>query len=137
MNHRTNTARWIIDGCVGLCFWIGMSAAWVAAPAWGVEEPSAARDGRAVDVRSDEMGFKGPEVAGLDNTPEGGTLPGGTVPGGTLPGGTLPGGTVPGGTVSGGTLPGGTFPNETVPGGTLPGGTVPGGTVQSKKLPGE
>lgn len=137
MNHRTNTDRWIIDGCVGLCLGIGLSAAWVTAPAWGAEEPSAARAGLAGDVRSGEMSFMGPEVDGLDNTPEGGTLPGGTVPGGTLPGGTLPGGTVPGGTVAGGTLPGGTFPNETVPGGTLPGGMVPGGTVPSGALPGE
>jgi hypothetical protein len=49
-------------------------------------------------------------LTGLDNTPEGGTLPGGTLPGGTLPGGTLPGGTLPGGTVPGGTVPGGTLP---------------------------
>ncbi|MDF0651561.1 MAG: hypothetical protein CV081_07190 [Nitrospira sp. LK265] len=137
MNHRTNTNRWMIDGCAGLCLWIGLSAAWMAIPAWGAEGPSAARDGLAGGVRSGEMGFRGPEVAGLDNTPEGGTLPGGTVPGGTLRGGTLPGGTIPGGTVPGGMLSGGTFPNETVPGGTLPGGTVPGGTVPSKKLPGE
>lgn len=75
--------------------------------------------------------------SGLDNTPEGGTLPGGTVPGGTVPGGTLPGGTIPGGTLPNKTLPGGTVPGGTLPGGTLPGGTVPGGTVPSKKLPGE
>lgn len=76
-------------------------------------------------------------LTGLDNTPEGGTLPGGTVPGGTLPGGTLPGGTVPGGTVPGGTLPGGTLPDGPLPGGTLPGGTVPGGTVPDDRLPGD
>lgn len=98
---------------MGLCLGIGLSAAWVVtAPAWGAEEPSAARAGLADDVRSGEMRFKEPEMAGLDNTPEGGTLPGGTVPGGTLSGGTLPGG-------------------------TLPGGTVPGGTVSSDDLPGE
>ena len=63
-------------------------------------------------------------LTGLDNTPQGGTLPGGTLPGGTLPGGTLPGGTVPGGTLPGGTLPGGTLPGGTLPGGTLPGGPL-------------
>jgi hypothetical protein len=75
-------------------------------------------------------------LAGLDNTPKGGTLPGGTLPGGTLPGGTLPGGTLPGGTPKGGMLPGGTVPGGTVPGGTLPGGTVPGGTLPSETLAG-
>lgn len=137
MNHRTSTNRRIVDGCMGLCLWLSLSTVLVTAPAWAAEEPSVSRDGLSGDLQSDEMGFKRPEMAGLDNTPEGGTLPGGTVPGGTLSGGTLPGGTVPGGTVPGGTLPGGTFPNETVRGGTLPGGTVPGGTVSSDKLPGE
>ena len=75
-------------------------------------------------------------LTGLDNTPQGGTLPGGTLPGGTLPGGTLPGGTIPGGTLKGGTLPGGTVPGGTLPGGTLPGGTVPGGTLPSETLAG-
>lgn len=75
-------------------------------------------------------------LKGLDNTPEGGTLPGGTLPGGTLPGGVLPGGTVPGGTLPGGTLPGGTLPGGTLPGGTLPGGTVPGGTLSGGTLAG-
>lgn len=74
---------------------------------------------------------------GLDNTPEGGTLPGGTVPGGTWPNRTVPGGTLPGGTVPGGGLPGGTVPGGTWPDRTLPGGTVPGGTVPSNNLPGE
>ncbi len=76
------------------------------------------------------------ELKGLDNTPEGGTLPGGPVPGGTVPGGTVPGGTVPGGTVPGGTLPGGTVPGGTVPGGTAPGGTLPGGPVPGGPVPG-
>ena len=49
-------------------------------------------------------------LTGLNNTPEGGTLPGGTMPGGTVPGGTLPGGTVPGRTLPGGPVPGGTVP---------------------------
>jgi hypothetical protein len=80
------------------------------------------------------------ELTGLENTPEGGTLPGGTlpsetVPGGTLPSETFPNETVPGGTVPGGTVPGGTLPNETVPGGTLPSETVPGGTVPGGTLP--
>ena len=73
-------------------------------------------------------------LTGLDNTPQGGSLPGGTVPGGTLPGGTLPGGTVPGGTLPGGTIPGGPLPGGTLPGGTLPGGTVPGGTLPGGPL---
>lgn len=118
--------------------WLGLSVfLLIADPARGGEEQTAAPGGIISGVPSVEKGSEQTALTGLDNTPEGGTLPGGTVPGGTWPNVTPPGGTVPGGTVPGGTLPGGTFPEETVPGGTLPGGTVPGGTVASENLPGE
>jgi hypothetical protein len=131
MNGLVSSHQWVIQNCIRQCLWIGVLTALIVTPgsgAGGTTPPD-----RRTNVEPTGKGeFEKPERSGLDNTPEGGTLPGGTVPGGTLPGGTLPGGTVPGGTV-----PGGTLPDETVPGGTLPGGTLPGGTVPSENLPGE
>lgn len=129
-------SQWAIPTRIRLWRCIGLFTVLIVVQACGTEGYAASTD-RTNDEPSSERKDKKPELSGLDNTPEGGTLPGGTVPGGTLPGGTLPGGTVPGGTVPGGTLPGGTLPDETVPGGTLPGGTLPGGTVPSENLPGE
>ncbi len=133
----TARAPRLVSRTAGLCLWMGLSVLLIADPARGGEEQTAAPGGIPSAVPPVEKGSEQTALTGLDNTPEGGTLPGGTVPGGTWPNVTPPGGTVPGGTVPGGTLPGGTFPEETVPGGTLPGGTVPGGTVTSDKLPGE
>lgn len=122
---------------LGICLWVGLCTAFIATLGWAAEERPIVRDGLVEGNGFGDKGFTGTNKGGLQNTPEGGTVPGGTVPGGTLPEKTLPGGTVPGGTVPGGRLPGGTVPGGTVPGGTLPSGTVPGGTVSSDNLPGE
>jgi hypothetical protein len=127
-----------VGSSAGVAMMSVLLTALMVVPVSGMVHP----DGGANTAPSDGNDFKKPELSGLDNTPDGGTLPGGTVPGGTVPGGTVPGGTVPGGTVPGGTVPGGTFPNETVPGGTLRGGTfpnetVPGGTLPGGTLPGD
>lgn len=130
------SSQWVILNCVRQGLWMVMLTALILTPVGVIEGTVPLDPGPPVGTAS-EGEFKKPEQSGLENTPDGGTLPGGTVPGGTLPGGTLPGGTIPGGTVPGGTVPGGTLPDETLPGGPLPGGTLPGGTVPSEDLPGE
>lgn len=127
------SSQWVMINCVRHGLWMVGLTALIMTPVWA----TVPLDPSPPVGTAGEGEFKNPDRSGLENTPDGGTLPGGTVPGGTLQGGTLPGGTVPGGTVPGGTVPGGTLPDETLPGGPLPGGTLPGGTVPSENLPGE